>query len=122
MLAHRRARQGGLGALALAALTLAAACSDEVRAPAGPVATTATTGQAGGGGTSAGGGGMGGGGGMQSGGAGSGGGQAGSGGAAVPVADFELLDVNAHSKTFGQKVSPRDFLEQVSGWFFGTAT
>jgi hypothetical protein len=36
--------------------------------------------------------------------------------------DFSLLDVNATSPTAGQPVSPRDYLEQVSGWYFGHAT
>ena len=36
--------------------------------------------------------------------------------------DFALEDVNATSSTFGQLVSPRDYLRQVSGWYFGTAT
>lgn len=48
---------------------------------------------------------------------------AGGGGAApVLIADFALEDVNASSPTFGTQVSPRDYLEQVSGWFFGEAT
>lgn len=37
-------------------------------------------------------------------------------------ADFSLQDVNESSPTFGQVVSPRDYLEQVSGWYFGRAT
>jgi len=36
--------------------------------------------------------------------------------------DFLLEDVNATSSTFGQPVSPRDYLQQVSGWYFGHAT
>jgi hypothetical protein len=36
--------------------------------------------------------------------------------------DFQLLDVNSTSMTFNQLVSPRDYLEQVSGWYFGHAT
>ncbi len=42
------------------------------------------------------------------------------GGAAQP--DFHLTDVNASSDTSGQAVSPRDYLEQVSAWYFGHAT
>ena len=38
------------------------------------------------------------------------------------VPDFSLVDQNATSTSFGQAVSPRDFLEQVSGWYFGHAT
>ena len=42
-------------------------------------------------------------------------------GEAVPVADFSLTDTNTTSPTSGQDVSPRDFLNQVSGWYFGSA-
>lgn len=38
------------------------------------------------------------------------------------VADFALLDTNPNSATGGELVSPRDFLGQVSGWYFGHAT
>ena len=59
-----------------------------------------------------------------SGGAGGGaGGIGGAGGApATVVADFSLQDVNATSLTYGTAVSPRDYLQQVSGWFFGEST
>jgi hypothetical protein len=36
--------------------------------------------------------------------------------------DFHLTDVNTTSSTFGQDVSPRDYLEEVSAWYFGHAT
>lgn len=36
--------------------------------------------------------------------------------------DFSLLDVNQTSPSFGSEVSPRDYLEKVSGWYFGHAT
>jgi hypothetical protein len=36
--------------------------------------------------------------------------------------DFHLTDVNTSSSTSGQAVSPRDYLEQVSAWYFGRAT
>jgi len=36
--------------------------------------------------------------------------------------DFSLTDVNPNSPTSGQAVSPRDYLEQVSAWYFGHAT
>lgn len=36
--------------------------------------------------------------------------------------DFALLDVNSTSPTYKQPVSPRDYLEQVSGWYFTYAT
>jgi hypothetical protein len=39
----------------------------------------------------------------------------------TPLPDFSLQDVNATSPTAGTQVSPRDYLEQVSGWFFGEA-
>ena len=42
-------------------------------------------------------------------------------GEGTPVADFALEDVNATSPSGGQQVSPRDFLGQVSGWYFGSA-
>ena len=38
------------------------------------------------------------------------------------VADWSLEDVNATSPTTGQSVSPRDYLQKVSGWYFGHAT
>ena len=38
------------------------------------------------------------------------------------VADFSLADVNATSTTYDQPVSPRDFVGEVSGWYFGSAT
>lgn len=39
-----------------------------------------------------------------------------------PVTDFALLDVNPSSPSFGEAVSPRDVMGQVSLWFFGHAT
>jgi len=39
-----------------------------------------------------------------------------------PVVDFSLLDVNPNSATFNQRVSPRQFLGQMSAWYFGHAT
>lgn len=36
--------------------------------------------------------------------------------------DFSLDDVNPTSATYGEAVSPRDYLEMVSGWYFGHAT
>jgi hypothetical protein len=38
------------------------------------------------------------------------------------VAAFSLPDVNPASPRFGQVVSPRDYLGQVSAWYFGHAT
>jgi hypothetical protein len=34
------------------------------------------------------------------------------------VPDFQLSDVNPDSETYQDPVSPRDYLEQVSGWYF----
>ena len=42
--------------------------------------------------------------------------------AATAMADFALEDVNPNSGTYGQQVSPRDYLGQVSAWYFGHAT
>ncbi|MFT4624981.1 MAG: hypothetical protein ACI8PZ_003647 [Myxococcota bacterium] len=36
--------------------------------------------------------------------------------------DFHIFDVNDTSPTFDTEVSPRDYLEKVSGWYFGHAT
>lgn len=40
---------------------------------------------------------------------------------AIPP-DFHALDQNPASPRAGQTVSPRDYLERVSGWYFGHAT
>lgn len=37
-------------------------------------------------------------------------------GAQMP--DFQLVDDNANSPRFGDTISPREYLEQVSGWYF----
>jgi hypothetical protein len=39
-----------------------------------------------------------------------------------PVPDFSLADVNATSATADQAVSPRDYLQRVSAWYFGHST
>ena len=39
-----------------------------------------------------------------------------------PVPAFSLPDVNATSVRYQTQVSPRDLLDQVSGWYFGHAT
>ena len=39
-----------------------------------------------------------------------------------PAPEFALVDVNATSATFDQAVSPRDYLQKVSAWYFGHAT
>ena len=41
--------------------------------------------------------------------------------AADPVADFTLVDVNANSQRPNAQVSPRDYIFQVSGYYFGHA-
>ncbi len=42
--------------------------------------------------------------------------------AAESVPDFALVDVNPTSSTYNQPVSPRDYLQEVSAWYFGHAT
>ncbi|HPM82701.1 MAG TPA: hypothetical protein PLF81_18485 [Candidatus Anammoximicrobium sp.] len=37
-----------------------------------------------------------------------------------PRPDFLLEDANSASPTYQQPVSPRDYLEQVSGWYFAS--
>ena len=34
------------------------------------------------------------------------------------VADFSLEDLNPESPRFGEMISPRDYIEEVSGWYF----
>ena len=41
---------------------------------------------------------------------------------APPRPDFLLSDVNTTSPRSGESVSPRDYLEAVSGWYFGHST
>lgn len=36
--------------------------------------------------------------------------------------DFSLSDVNPNSARYGKRVSPRDYLLQVSAFYFGAAT
>ncbi len=38
------------------------------------------------------------------------------------VPEFHLTDLNDESQSFGQVISPRDYLEQISGWYFAHAT
>ena len=38
------------------------------------------------------------------------------------VPDFVLSDINPNSSTMNQNISPRDYLQQVSGWYFIKAT
>lgn len=38
------------------------------------------------------------------------------------VADFSLLDQNSSSPRANTNVSPRDYLQKVSGWYFTHAT
>ena len=41
--------------------------------------------------------------------------------AGEPVSDFHLRDMNANSERRSVQVSPRDYLLQVSGYYFGAA-
>jgi hypothetical protein len=43
-------------------------------------------------------------------------------GEGTQVPDFSLVNTNSNSPTYNQNVSPRDFLGQVSAWYFGHAT
>jgi hypothetical protein len=43
-------------------------------------------------------------------------------GASDTLADFSLVDVNPHSATAGQAVSPRQVLGRISAWYFGHST
>lgn len=36
--------------------------------------------------------------------------------------DFSLVDFNPNSATYEQAISPRDYLQQVSAWYFGHTT
>lgn len=40
----------------------------------------------------------------------------------VPRPDFSLQDVNPNSATHDQTVSPRQYLNSVSAYYFGSAT
>ena len=42
--------------------------------------------------------------------------------ALVVQPEFSLEDVNTSSPRFGERVSPRDYLQKVTGWYFGWAT
>jgi hypothetical protein len=39
-----------------------------------------------------------------------------------PAPDFHLVDVNTNSPRFKAQVSPRDYILQVSGYYFATAS
>lgn len=41
--------------------------------------------------------------------------------ASGPLPDFHLWDTNPNSERKGARVSPRDYLLQVSGYYFGAA-
>ena len=38
--------------------------------------------------------------------------------AGEPAPDFALLDMNPTSPSTGEPVSPRDYLQKVSGWYY----
>ncbi|MCA9199691.1 MAG: hypothetical protein R3C28_33180 [Pirellulaceae bacterium] len=40
----------------------------------------------------------------------------------LTLPDFTLVDQNETSPSFGQEISPSDFLGEVSAWYFGHAT
>ncbi len=42
--------------------------------------------------------------------------------AAAALPDFSAIDVNPRSPRYEQAVSPRDYLGQISAWYFGHAT
>lgn len=39
--------------------------------------------------------------------------------ATIAAPDFSLVDVNPNSSRHGEQVSPRDYLQQVSAYYFG---
>ena len=41
---------------------------------------------------------------------------------AAVVPDFTIEDVNPNSPTYGDTLSPREYLGQISCWYFGHAT
>ena len=41
---------------------------------------------------------------------------------ANPVTEFALIDENTNSARFQQTISPGDYRNQVSLWYFGAAT
>jgi hypothetical protein len=40
----------------------------------------------------------------------------------TPAPDFALTDVNPNSATHDSTISPRDYREKISAWYFGHAT
>lgn len=40
----------------------------------------------------------------------------------VAVPDFALKDLNTNSPLYFEDVSPRDYLNRISAWYFGAAT
>jgi hypothetical protein len=40
----------------------------------------------------------------------------------TPMPAFSLVDVNPASSTYNQSVSPRDYLQRTTAWYFGHAT
>ncbi len=41
---------------------------------------------------------------------------------AEALPDFSVIDVNANSARYQEEVSPRDYLGQISAWYFGAST
>ena len=50
------------------------------------------------------------------------GGPTGPSGPGGPVPDFALVDVNLNSPSLDRTISPRDYLQQASAWYFGHST
>ena len=42
--------------------------------------------------------------------------------ASDPMPDWSLVDINPNSPTCNQSISPRDYLQKTSGWYFMHAT
>ncbi len=116
----RETPQGSGGATTTATTTTS---STSTSTSASGSVTTSTT-SVGGAGGAAGAGGMnaGGAGGQLLAGAGGSGGMASGVAVGWLVSDFSVVDVNPNSATYNQAVSPKDYLKQVSGWYFGHST
>ena len=43
-------------------------------------------------------------------------------GESVAMPDFQLVDLNPASSRYNQTISPRDYLKEVSAWYFSHST
>jgi hypothetical protein len=43
-------------------------------------------------------------------------------GESTSMPDFQLVDLNPESPRYQQSISPRDYLRQVSAWYFSHST